>query len=262
MLTTRLMAAVLGTLSCVGPVSAQLPIGREIDRREDARRLQQQIQEERQRRLGGTLRDVDRAATPPRGDLEFGRDWQSRIAKRTSGPSLTAKEKAIFKALGSSITVTFKKERLEAVLDYLSDRTGLPIVLDKRAMDEAQVTYDTEVSVTLKNVTVRTVLKKVLADLGLTYVIKDEVIQVVTPLQAKDMLVVRNYPIADLVADPDPRITAIHVAMLIDLIQRTVDPQSWQVNGGPGTIGFYAPTMSLVIKQSAEFHGALMGGGR
>ena len=48
-------------------------------------------------------------------------------------------------------------------------------------------------------------------------------------------------------------------AMLIDLIQSTVDPQSWQANGGAATIAYHPLTRSLVIKQTAEFHGKLSG---
>ena len=51
------------------------------------------------------------------------------------------------------------------------------------------------------------------------------------------------------------------VKQLIDLIQSSVDPQTWQGNGGNGTITFHAPSMSLVIKQSAEVHALLASGG-
>ena len=51
------------------------------------------------------------------------------------------------------------------------------------------------------------------------------------------------------------------VKQLIELIQTSVDPQSWQVNGGGGAITFHAPSMSLVIKQSTEVHALLGSGG-
>jgi hypothetical protein len=43
------------------------------------------------------------------------------------------------------------------------------------------------------------------------------------------------------------------------MIQRTVDPASWQNNGGQGTILFNPGTMALIIKQSAEMH-LILGG--
>ena len=45
-----------------------------------------------------------------------------------------------------------------------------------------------------------------------------------------------------------------NAATLIALIQTTIEPSSWQVNGGPGTIFFHAPTLSLVVRQTSEFH--------
>ncbi len=41
------------------------------------------------------------------------------------------------------------------------------------------------------------------------------------------------------------------------MIQTTIDPSSWQINNGPGAIYFHFPSMSLVVKQSAEVHGMI-----
>ncbi len=46
---------------------------------------------------------------------------------------------------------------------------------------------------------------------------------------------------------------------LIDLIQNTIEPDSWQVNGGRGTISYYAPLRVLVIRQTGEVHHQLGG---
>jgi len=51
------------------------------------------------------------------------------------------------------------------------------------------------------------------------------------------------------------------VTKIIDMIQTSVDPDSWKVNGGLGTIHFNAPTMSLVITNSAEVQAAIGTGG-
>ena len=41
---------------------------------------------------------------------------------------------------------------------------------------------------------------------------------------------------------------------LIDLIQTTISPESWAVNGGKGTMMFYQPQNLLVVRQTAEAH--------
>jgi hypothetical protein len=217
-----------------------------------------QLRDERGGRRGNALREVERSATLPNGDIEYPKDWKERTRTRSKATvQLTAKERAIFQALDSPVPAQFKDSPLEAVLDYLMTYTGVAILVNKQALDEVQATYDTRVTVNLKSATVRTVLRKILSELGLTYVIKDEVIQVVTALQAKSMMATKVYYIGDLLR---PFFLLEDAARLIDLIQRTVEPASWQVNGGSGTIFFEPSTLSLVIKQSAEFHGVLGGG--
>ena len=43
---------------------------------------------------------------------------------------------------------------------------------------------------------------------------------------------------------------------LVNLIQAKVDPQSWKTNNpdAPGSISFHPATMSLIVKQTAEWH--------
>jgi hypothetical protein len=41
---------------------------------------------------------------------------------------------------------------------------------------------------------------------------------------------------------------------LVELIQRTISPDFWDVNGGPGTIVCYAPLRALVVRATAEVH--------
>lgn len=42
---------------------------------------------------------------------------------------------------------------------------------------------------------------------------------------------------------------------LVELIRATVDPDSWDVNGGDGVIIYYSPLKVLVIRQTGEVHG-------
>jgi len=46
---------------------------------------------------------------------------------------------------------------------------------------------------------------------------------------------------------------------LIDLIQTTVAPSSWDINGGLGTICYFPRFQALVIRQSQAVHGAIGG---
>jgi hypothetical protein len=48
--------------------------------------------------------------------------------------------------------------------------------------------------------------------------------------------------------------TAQNAQQLIDLIQATIAPASWDVNGGPGTIMYFAPRQVLVVRQGGDVH--------
>ena len=52
-----------------------------------------------------------------------------------------------------------------------------------------------------------------------------------------------------------------NVAGLIQTIQNAIDPTLWSNNGGPGSITFYEPTRSLIIRAPAEMHYMFGGSG-
>jgi hypothetical protein len=230
------------------------------------------LRNDRGQRLSSVSRDIDRSSTPPSGDVEFPKDFRERTKNRGSGPPLTAKEKAIIKALDTPITVSFKDSRFQDVIDYLSTLINQPILLDNAALEEAKITYETPITVKVKGVTVRTLLRKILGDFGLAYMIKEQTIQVTSSLKARETMITRSYNIGDIVDTGgldsirfgNPGIQAAQIVQnvnaIIDLIQTSVDPESWKKNGGNGTIVFHPGTMSLVIRNSAEVHSMLGNG--
>lgn len=226
--------------------------------------------EDQDRRLAALSREVDKTATPAGQEVEFPRDWAEKTKKRSSVTALTDKEKAILKALNSPIRKKFKDARFEEVIEELSTAMDQPIMLDKAALAEANINYDTPVSLDAKGVAARTALRMVLGQFGLAYIIKDQTIQVTSSQRARDTMVTRVYYLGDLLdlnpfgaarfgAGPVNQLQVTQtVAQIIDLIKKSVEPASWQgEGGGQGSITFNAATMSLVIKQSAEVHAML-----
>ena len=58
---------------------------------------------------------------------------------------------------------------------------------------------ETPVKLQMKNVATRSILKKILGELNLTYIMKDESIMVMTPERAKNTLTTRTYYVGDLI---------------------------------------------------------------
>lgn len=216
------------------------------------------------------MRSVDDSAVPDGRNYVLPKDWVEKSNRRLkAAQKLTPKEAAILKALDKAIPADFDKIPFEDVLDYLRKATGVSISVDQRAMTEVGASYKSEITLKLRAST-RTVLKRMLGDLGLAYVIKDEVIQITSVERAKEMTTVRTYYIGDLASlvngrvDPfTSRLLFIQtVNQLITTITQTVDPKSWKINNpdAVGTIVFDPVTMALMVRQTAEIHYSLGGG--
>jgi hypothetical protein len=200
----------------------------------------------------------------PDHDITFGPHRPETIDKRPKEHKLTDEEKKIIKALHTVTTLQVKDKPLKDVIEGLKQKSGVTIIVDPNALEDVNVAYKSTVTANLTKVTLRTALKSVLGELSLTYVLKADAIQITTRAYAKETLTVRSYYIGDqfLVTDVhEPYFVSYlkacrAVESLVPLITKTVEPESWEVNGkgGLGTITFYAPTMSLVIKQTAEMH--------
>jgi len=140
------------------------------------------------------------------------------------------------------------------------------MTIDKPALEAAQINYETNVSLDVRETTVRTALKQMLANVGLTYVIRNENLIITTPEKANSMMVTRVYYIGDLLAvnnfafDPvaNELQMAQNIVALISQIQ-SIEPTTWRDGGGQGTITFDPIRMALIVKQSAEMQFVLQG---
>jgi len=129
---------------------------------------------------------------------------------------------------------------------------------------------ESEINLKLRAST-RTVLHRMLADLGLAYVVKDEAILITSRERASQMTTTRTYYVGDLATIVDVRIPPFLTQMMAiqninniaNLITQTIEPRTWQVNNPDalGTVVFDPITMSLIVRQTAEVH-FMMGGSR
>jgi hypothetical protein len=235
--------------------------GRAVADASDLRRM-------RGERYIAALREVEKSAMPDGRVIRFPKDWVEKSKRRGTGIKMTDKERKILRVLNTVIKADFNEDSFRDVIDYLEKATGLSFSIDKRALDEVNVNYETTVKLKLRG-TVRSVLKRVLADLGLAYVVKDEQIQITSLARAKEMTTTRVYYIGDLAGVVDVRLGPVYgqlamlqnVAQIIGLIKQQVDPQSWQSNNpeAPGTITFDPVRMAVIVKQTAEVHFMLGG---
>ena len=85
------------------------------------------------------------------------------------------------------------------MVDELRATQGINIYVDKTALDAENVSLEHPVSIKLDQVSLKSALNLILKSVHLTYVIKDEVLQITTESQAKGKLQRITYQVADLV---------------------------------------------------------------
>ena len=197
---------------------------------------------------------------PARKPAEKGKPAQAKAACPAKpavqvGPVQAVPPEAIARALEQPIDLEFVEEPLADVVQFIGSRAKIPILLDKRALDDVGVQPDTPVTLSLKGLKLRSALGHILRQLELTWIIGDEVLLVTTPEQADARLAMRVYEVGDLVAARDEQLRPYNdFEQIIQLIISTVKPTSWDTVGGPGSIaGFEAAGITaLVVSQTQE----------
>ena len=127
--------------------------------------------------------------------------------KRWKSVDVSARSKAeesIQAALRETLKtpLNYEAEQLDVVISEIADEYNIPIIFDKAALEEVAISPESEVSVNLRNVSLRSALNIMLKEPGLedlTYVIDDEVLLITTEEKANATLKVKVYPVADLV---------------------------------------------------------------
>tara|TARA_R110000850_G_scaffold77904_37_gene168867 strand:- start:3587 stop:4885 length:1299 start_codon:yes stop_codon:yes gene_type:complete len=177
------------------------------------------------------------------------------------------RELETWKALQQPIALTMEEMPLSEVLREISRRSGINLFLDSFGLEEVGLTPRTPVTIEVKGIKSKSVLNLLLEPMDLAYVMRDEVVVITSRTRSLGKPYVASYPVADLavpvpLAGPVPadetasaaNTPAIDFESLIDLIQSTVDPDSWETVGGNGSIQPHAASQSLVIRQTSKTH--------
>jgi hypothetical protein len=223
---------------------------------------------EQEKRITMAMNDVTKSSMPAKGDMEFDVERFKTISKLRKTDDLTKKEKEILQSLSKTVQPDWKGTQFQDVITQLSTLTGQTILIDKKALEDAVIGTDTAVNLTIpREVSVRTALRRVLGDLGLAYVIREETIYITTAQKARDLMTTRTYYLGDLVTangltnfpDQAAALEAKAVEQIIAMIKKSIDPLSWDSEGGKASIHYNAIAKALIVRQSAEVHMFLRG---
>ncbi len=126
------------------------------------------------------------------------KDRYGSMDLKSTGDAEARIEKALKSPVRSS-GIEFVDTPLSDVVTQLSDDYGIQVQIDPVALDAVGIRPDEPVTVNLHNVSLRSAMRLMLKPLQLTYIIQDEVLMITTPDEAEKQLVVKVYPVADLV---------------------------------------------------------------
>ena len=229
---------------------------------------------------------------PPGGPAAFQAPVAIAQAQAQAPPVIaetSPRKSDIQQRLSRPIEAEFVETPLQDVLSFLADKLQIQFHVNRRALTDAAVDIDTQVSIYLKQVKADTVLRLVLqsVDPSLDFVERDGFVLVSTIEDLDRVTEVRVYNCRDLLslAPPAPGGDvgggfdgglgpmgppaasgyaegmgglAVPVGLqptqsrLIGLIMDSVESSSWDTNGGVGSISEFNGL--LVVKQSARVH--------
>lgn len=219
-------------------------------------------------------RDVIASAIPSVGDIQFmdAAEWRkiSELRRKQDRIPLTEKEEQILKSLETAVSLNLQDRPFEEALQDLSNKMNQELFIDKQSLKDAGL--DLTRPINFKgNVSARTALRAILQSNQLTFLVKGEMIQVVTLERAERELTTRSYYLGDLVSGTGPFGNAIlfgpaasyqqavqNAEQIVKAIKESIDPRAWKDNGGACSVTFHMPSLSVVVKASTEVH-ALMG---
>lgn len=154
----------------------------------------------------------------------------------------------IEQALQQQAKLDFVDTPLRDVVTFLQEVHGIPIVLNRQALEEANIPVDTPVTKNIRGIRLETTLTLLLRELGLVFDATDEFLEITTPKDLATHPQVRVYDCRDLLGMNKVELPAGNPSSYVSgdvpsdaeslkqTITRTIDASSWNTANGGGTI--------------------------
>jgi len=156
--------------------------------------------------------------------------------------------------------VEFIETPLVDVAAYFEDLLKVEVVLERRALEDVGVGFDTPVTFRIADVTARTALELLLKDRDLTWLPADEVLLITTPEEEANREEGRLYDVHELIGGGALPLTMAgspgDFDSLCELISSCISPTTWPVGAGPGPIdSLELPGIrAIMVLQSPRVH--------
>jgi hypothetical protein len=180
-------------------------------------------------RAGGKRPDLVRSSNASAVRPALGGAYIGATGAPAKQPEPAAKER-IGNRLSQQSEVEFIDRPLKDALEQLSDRHGIPIVIDTAGLQAADVSPETLTTLKVSAVSLESVLNLILEPLGLDWTITDDVLLVTTAQRVAAHYDVRIVSVAELVE------SGLSPADIRQAIMDTIEPATWADTSDPATI--------------------------
>ena len=133
-------------------------------------------------------------------------------------------------ALETQVSLSFIDTPLEQAIQQISDDVSVPVMLDRRALEEMGITPDMPVTFDASEISLRSAIEVFGSEYDLTYTVQGEVLLITTQDAAGSKLRSRIYWLEG-TGVPRGQFDSITQS-----IQTTVAPDTWEALGGPSTM--------------------------
>lgn len=192
-------------------------------------------------------------------ETEVASEYGAEFGSRGNGVEVSSAANRIEAALRKPLKapLQYDEQPLNEIIDTLASDYEIPIIFENAVLEEVAISPDTQVTVNLRNVSLRSALNLILRQPGLedlTYTVDDEVLLITTKEKANKRLIVAVYRVDDLVDVGEERKNSKNspFSPLVKVITQSVDYDTWMANGsGEGEIHLMKPGI-LVVSQTQK----------
>lgn len=170
---------------------------------------------------------------------------------------LVAGDARVLKALEEPAEFALVDAELGKFVEQVTDKHKISIKLDVAALTADGKGPETILNGKTTDTTLRSALRLFLDEQGLTFVVRNDTLMITTKTAAEVLTATRLYQVHDLIYTPNDPYLRPDFESLIELINSTVQPESWRENGGNAAEvkSFRGPGIAvLVVRHTEEGH--------
>ncbi|MEX1223812.1 MAG: hypothetical protein WEA31_04610, partial [Pirellulales bacterium] len=196
---------------------------------------------------------VDRQITDLLAQLRRSKSWDGRDQELLN--HMTEQFASPWQALDVVASLDIDEQPLEEVVEWLGKQHKVEVYIDRLALQEIGLSADSPCNIQVDNLPLKVGLELLLGDIDPDLVLRtfDGVFIITTSDFDDRYLETRVFPIRDLAASED------EVEQLIELLQGSIEADTWYELGGHGGIAFFAPAAALAVSQTPEVHQQIHG---